>query len=245
MSEHDRALLEEINDRLKRLEDIEALRALIVDYACACDRGNDPEMLAPLFAEDGTWECQGFGKYVGREQVAKGLHGIAGEKIWWSLHYMISPRIELGADGDTATAFWYLWEATTIPNEHSGESEANWIGATYEASMVRREGRWQFASMELILNMCSPIAEGWVRKRFPDGTRRNPYFEQLEPGEYYWCACGRSANQPFCDGSHEGTNREPIAFTVEAFGLQTLCGCKYSKTKPWCDGSHLNLKLES
>jgi len=115
MSEHDRALLEEINDRLKRLEDIEALRALIVDYACACDRGNDPEMLAPLFAEDGTWECQGFGKYVGREQVAKGLHGIAGEKIWWSLHYMISPRIELGADGDTATAFWYLWEATPYP----------------------------------------------------------------------------------------------------------------------------------
>ncbi len=244
MDQDTHALLEEVNGRLRRLEDTEALRTLIVDYARACDRGNDPDRLRPLFARDGTWECKGFGKYIGREHVARGLHGIAGEKIWWSLHYMISPRIEIGVDGDTASAFWYLWEAATIPNEHDGESEANWIGATYEATMVREDGIWVFSSMELILNMCSAFSEGWVKKRFPDGTRKNPYFAHLEPGKYYWCSCGRSANQPFCDGSHKGTNREPIAFTVEAFGLQTLCGCKYSGTKPYCDGAHLNLKIE-
>lgn len=63
----------------------------------------------------------------------------------------------------------------------------------------------------------------------------------LEPGTYYWCACGRSENQPFCDGSHKGTGFTPVAFSVEEKKDLWLCQCKHSKNKPYCDGTHREL----
>jgi CDGSH-type Zn-finger protein len=239
-----RWLLLEVKAGLTRLEDLEAIRSLIVSYARGCDRGNDPTIIGPLFTESGTWECKGFGRYEGRDKVARGLKGIAGEKIWWSLHYMISPQIDLGSDGATARAFWYLWEAATIPHEETGEPEPHWIGATYDADVVKIGGRWLFQRMELILHMASSYQEGWVRKRFPHGTRKQPYFVNLAPGTYHWCACGRSKNQPYCDGSHQGTRFTPVELRIDSEQRVVLCGCKYSKTKPLCDGSHLNLKLD-
>jgi len=58
---------------------------------------------------------------------------------------------------------------------------------------------------------------------------------------YYWCACGRSANQPFCDGSHKGTGLSPKSFTVEQARRGFLCLCKRTKNPPWCDGTHNSL----
>lgn len=63
----------------------------------------------------------------------------------------------------------------------------------------------------------------------------------LEPGIYYWCICGRSQNQPFCDGSHEGTGFEPVAFEISESQQVALCQCKQTSTPPYCDGSHKNL----
>ena len=59
--------------------------------------------------------------------------------------------------------------------------------------------------------------------------------------EYHWCACGRSKNQPFCDGSYQGTGSEPVAFTAKKTGTAYLCGCKRSANRPFCDGSHSTL----
>ncbi len=70
-------------------------------------------------------------------------------------------------------------------------------------------------------------------------TQKSPFAVELEAGKkYYWCACGRSSKQPFCDGSHQGTGIEPAAFTAEKTGTAYLCGCKHSNNKPYCDGSH-------
>ena len=237
------AELADLRRQVAELRAASTIEQVIVRYARGCDRGNDPAMLAPLFTEDASWECKGFGRYTGGAMVAKALKAIAGEKIWWSLHYMISPMIELAPDGRSAEAFWYLWEAATIPNETTGEAEATWIGGTYTATLQLDGGEWRFSAMELHLNMASPSHEGWVRKRFPHGTAKQPYFMQLEPGEYLWCACGKSASQPFCDGSHGDGRIQPRPFEVTEPGLKILCGCKYSKTKPLCDGSHLNLRL--
>lgn len=63
----------------------------------------------------------------------------------------------------------------------------------------------------------------------------------LEPGTYYWCACGKSANQPFCDGSHQGTEFTPLPFDVSEKKEVWLCQCKHTKNKPYCDGTHRNL----
>ena len=58
---------------------------------------------------------------------------------------------------------------------------------------------------------------------------------------YFWCACGRSAKQPFCDGSHSGTGIEPVAYKAEKSGDAWFCGCKATGNSPMCDGSHKNL----
>ncbi|EDZ66625.1 Conserved region in glutamate synthase superfamily [Nitrosococcus oceani AFC27] len=62
-----------------------------------------------------------------------------------------------------------------------------------------------------------------------------------EPGEYYWCACGRSKKQPFCDGSHVGTGIKPVAFMVEEGASEWLCMCKQTGNAPYCDGTHKTL----
>lgn len=66
-----------------------------------------------------------------------------------------------------------------------------------------------------------------------------PAVVTLEQGKtYYFCSCGRSANQPFCDGKHQGSFFEPIAFNAEKDGPAYLCACKQSNKQPFCDGSH-------
>ncbi len=70
---------------------------------------------------------------------------------------------------------------------------------------------------------------------------RQPIITTLTPGTYAWCACGRSQDQPFCDGSHEGTGLEPHEWTVEAAKKVALCACKRTATPPLCDGSHKRL----
>lgn len=73
-------------------------------------------------------------------------------------------------------------------------------------------------------------------------AQKNPYAVEFEAGKtYYWCACGRSSSQPFCDGSHQGSSFSPIAYTPEKSGPAFLCGCKHSGQSPMCDGSHQRL----
>ena len=68
------------------------------------------------------------------------------------------------------------------------------------------------------------------------------YVVEVEEGKtYYWCQCGESSNQPFCDGSHSKTNFKNVAFTAEKTGKVYLCGCKQTSNQPFCDGSHMNL----
>ena len=73
-------------------------------------------------------------------------------------------------------------------------------------------------------------------------AQRGPYMQELAPGDYWWCACGKSRTQPYCDGSHKGGPFTPVKFTVTArSGTLWMCGCKNSKRKPFCDGSHNKL----
>ncbi|RMG30263.1 MAG: CDGSH iron-sulfur domain-containing protein [Gammaproteobacteria bacterium] len=73
-------------------------------------------------------------------------------------------------------------------------------------------------------------------------AQRKPYVLELEAGEYWWCACGRSQEQPFCDGSHEGTGFEPLRFELKEKTKVWLCGCKHSAEPPFCDGAHKRLE---
>lgn len=72
-------------------------------------------------------------------------------------------------------------------------------------------------------------------------AQKAAYELELEAGTYYWCSCGRSRNQPFCDGSHEGTGFQPKEFTLAEKQTVYLCGCKWTADAPFCDGTHENL----
>ena len=68
-----------------------------------------------------------------------------------------------------------------------------------------------------------------------------PQVMTLEPGKYYWCSCGQSSKQPFCDGSHKGTDFAPMEFEVTEEKQVAMCLCKHTKNPPFCDGSHAKL----
>jgi CDGSH iron-sulfur domain-containing protein 3 len=70
-------------------------------------------------------------------------------------------------------------------------------------------------------------------------AQKNPFAVHVEEGKtYWWCVCGKSASQPFCDGSHKDTGLAPLEYTAEADGPAWFCGCKHTGTPPLCDGTH-------
>jgi len=73
-------------------------------------------------------------------------------------------------------------------------------------------------------------------------ANRLPAVLELEQGEYFWCVCGRSRDQPFCDGSHKGTDFRPLRFEVDEKKRVALCQCKFTGQSPFCDGSHKHLE---
>jgi len=76
----------------------------------------------------------------------------------------------------------------------------------------------------------------------PSIAAREPAVVELQEGKNYWfCMCGASKKQPFCDGSHAGTAFEPLKFKAEKTGKAWLCQCKHSSKKPFCDGTHSKL----
>lgn len=73
-------------------------------------------------------------------------------------------------------------------------------------------------------------------------TQKGSFKVEVEAGKsYYWCACGQSANQPFCDGSHAGSEYTPIKFEATETKTVGFCGCRHSGKLPLCDGTHKTL----
>ena len=76
----------------------------------------------------------------------------------------------------------------------------------------------------------------------PSIAQKAPYPVEVEEGKnYFWCACGQSSKQPFCDGSHKDTAFSPVKYTAPKTGKVFFCGCKHSAKKPVCDGTHSKL----
>ncbi|MCZ6459094.1 MAG: CDGSH iron-sulfur domain-containing protein [Gammaproteobacteria bacterium] len=76
----------------------------------------------------------------------------------------------------------------------------------------------------------------------PQIAQKAPYPIEVQAGEkYFWCACGKSENQPFCDGSHQGSEFTPYAYNAEEDRTLYFCGCKQTAGAPLCDGTHNGL----
>ncbi len=73
----------------------------------------------------------------------------------------------------------------------------------------------------------------------PVVAQKAPYAIEVESGKtYFWCSCGRSEKQPFCDGAHKQVGMAPVKFQADATKTVYFCGCKSSASKPFCDGTH-------
>ena len=71
---------------------------------------------------------------------------------------------------------------------------------------------------------------------------KSPQMEELEAGKTYaYCACGKTENQPWCNGSHKGSDLSPKVFKVEESKTAAICMCRQTKNPPYCDGSHRRL----
>lgn len=73
-------------------------------------------------------------------------------------------------------------------------------------------------------------------------AQKSPFAVEVEAGKtYWWCSCGQSSKQPFCDGTHKGSEFAPKPYKAEASETAYFCGCKFTHNAPLCDGTHANL----
>ena len=153
-----------LSRRIARLEAVVAVTQLVGHYARGADRRNDPVIMAPLFSRDAVWEARGFGSYRGRDVIAAELARIGEEQIVWTLHYMVSPLVEINDDLCTGTCRWYLWELAQVRQDGAEHAlpAAHWIGGWYESSVVLEDGQWRFARVLLDLQLMHRHDANWM-----------------------------------------------------------------------------------
>ncbi|MBT3169930.1 MAG: nuclear transport factor 2 family protein [Rhodospirillaceae bacterium] len=149
---------QDIEKRLKRMEDIEDIKQLIARYAKAADHNGDPKMMVACFTEDAVWNCKEVGGWSGRDAIVEGLRETSTVTLPWALHYMTQPIITVAADGQTAEGEYYLWELAKATQE-DGSTEDTWIGGWYESQFRKENGTWLFNHIELFLKLMSGASQ--------------------------------------------------------------------------------------
>ena len=151
--------LEQLERRLRAVEDIEAIKKLKAKYCAACDNRYEPDAIAALFTEDAVWDGGDFGKYEGRDAIRTFFAG-ASAILPFALHQVTNPLIEV--DGDTATGKWYLFQPCTLGEQN----QAVWLAAKYAEEYIRTNGEWHFKSLKVNSQFFTPFEKGWVEKPF-------------------------------------------------------------------------------
>ncbi|KRB49122.1 hypothetical protein ASE04_18230 [Rhizobium sp. Root708] len=154
--------------RLQRLEDIEQIRTLKARYAEALDNRFNGDQVSALFAEDATWQVgEDQAAQTGRAEIKQLCVNLA-KQISWSIHYFIPSVIEIGEDGVTAKASFYILDFQTLKND-DGEDEAYMFVGTFNDTFTKIDGSWYFQSINGKIDVVTPWTESWVNKPFiPD-----------------------------------------------------------------------------
>lgn len=148
-----------LEQRLARLEAESAIHRLIADLGHAFDSGPSAAALRDLFTPDAQFTVDGYGVLTGADGIADGVAGNAATGFRWTLHFLVSPRIDLAADACSAALSFMLWETAT-----AASGRAYWIGGSYHAQAVATPERWRFARLALRADLISHYPEGWHAK---------------------------------------------------------------------------------
>ena len=150
---------EDLDRRLRMLEDIEAIKRLKRRYCAYCDDNYDADALAELFTEDAVWDGGVRGYNEGREEI-RSFFKNAPQRLPFAIHMVMNPIIEV--DGDTGTGTWYLFQPCTFAEG----DQAVWGAARYDEEYVRTGGQWKFRSLKLTSHFWTPFDQGWVKTQF-------------------------------------------------------------------------------
>lgn len=145
--------------RLQRLEALRAIDDLITALGRAFDDGPSAQKLRAIFTPDAQFHIDQYGTLSGRDAIAEGVAGNAEQGFRWTLHYLVSPTVTLGADMRSADIQFYLWEIAT-----AASGKAYWIGGRYVAQAVDIDARWYFSRLELKADLISHYPDGWKPK---------------------------------------------------------------------------------
>lgn len=151
--------LEDLERRVKVLEDIEDIKRLKHRYCAYCDDQYDADALADLFVEDAVWDGGTRGVNNGRDQI-RGFFKRAPQRLPFAIHMVLNPIIEV--NGDRAKGTWYLFQPCT----YAEGNRAVWGSARYDEEYVRVNGEWKFKHLKLTSHFWTPFNEGWVKTRF-------------------------------------------------------------------------------
>ncbi len=151
--------IEELEQRLRLLEDIEEIKGLKARYAAACDNNYDPDTIAGLFVPDGVWDGGDLGRAEGREAI-RAFFVKAPKAFPFAIHNVMNPIIEVS--GDSARGQWYLLQPLTMAKGN----QAAWLAGRYEDEYVRTAEGWRFRRLRFTPIFLTPYEEGWAKKRF-------------------------------------------------------------------------------
>ena len=146
-----------LEERITVLEDIEAIKRLKARYCDVCDTGYDPDRIAVLFTEDGTWEGGEFGTATGHAALRKMFEGLH-KAVSFAQHNAMNPIIEV--TGDRAKGAWYLF----CPYTSRANNRAGWIAGRYDDDYVKVNGEWKYQHLRAVIRMHARYEEGWAGK---------------------------------------------------------------------------------
>ncbi|MCB1666851.1 MAG: nuclear transport factor 2 family protein [Porticoccaceae bacterium] len=136
----------DLEQRITRLEDIEAIKQLKARYCEISDDMHNPDRITSIFTEDAIWECPDFGKAVGHQAIRQQF--ISFQKMFsFSQHNVTNPIIAI--DGNRAEGTWYI----IGPWTNSEDGKEMWMTAKYEERYVKAEGQWKFQHVKVVVRM--------------------------------------------------------------------------------------------
>jgi hypothetical protein len=154
---------ESLEQRVARLDAVEAIKRLKAQYCAYCDDNYNPEGIASQFTHDGIWDGEAFGRYVGRDEIKGFFRRISGD-ILFAAHLVLNPIIEVQG-ADHATGKWRLIMPATA--QENGKKEARWLLGAYDERYVRIDGVWHFQLLKVHFNFYVPHLTGWADVAVP------------------------------------------------------------------------------